>query len=134
MSSRLSIVEQRAARRYAVRLPVRFIWREAGGGLGRGLGHSHDISLKGAFIHADSIPPLGSEVACEIQMASPYHPGRETQLLSQAVVLRRDHRGFAISTAHQFRMGRKWRMSDEVRDFMRTPTVVDGIGNPGLKM
>jgi hypothetical protein len=87
--------ERRRARRYPLKLPLRYRITEARGGQSGG-GETVDISSKALLFTGDAQPPTG--VTIEVVMRWPVQVGEETplRLLVAGPVLRRDERGAVV--------------------------------------
>jgi hypothetical protein len=71
-------LQNRAAVRYKLRLPVIFHWND--GTQHTAGGFTSDISLDGALIFSSECPPAGSDVRIEVLIPSPVHSGEELRI------------------------------------------------------
>jgi hypothetical protein len=95
--------ELRKSARYHMGAPVVFIWKDQNGGSRRSEGITRDMSGAGAFVWAESCPPVGAVLRCEIFLPAT-SPGAKRLLVTSTATTRRvdlplseHHReGFAV--------------------------------------
>ena len=61
---------KRRHERYDVCASIKFEWELADSTRGEGTGLTRDFSVKGLFVMTDDLPPVGSTVHCEVDLAT----------------------------------------------------------------
>ena len=97
-----AIAQCRKYNRYRLEVPVIFSWKDAQGIRKQGVGQTHVISLRGAFILATRPPPLNAKIELKIYLP-PRSADRAPRIYGQGRVVRvqpahgRHRAGFAVA-------------------------------------
>src|ERR1700753_1705852 len=83
----VELVEHRRSRRFRISAPVFFCWMDEEGTLRERSGTTRDVSMVGAFIVADVVPPLGAPVGVDIYLPADVS-GRVVELHGEGKVAR----------------------------------------------
>lgn len=105
------VVDRRQNVRYDLVVPVTFVWKNQNGKRHRAEGYTRDLSKEGAFVVANTCPPLGSYVQIKLFLPPLKRGTNPVQMSSTARVTRVDcgerygqraepSSGFAIATQH----------------------------------
>jgi len=97
-----AVVQPRKYNRYRLEVPVIFSWKDAQEIREQGVGLTHDLSVRGAFIFATRPPPLNAEIKLKVYL--PERSGvRPQRIYGHGQVVRvepahgRYHAGFAVA-------------------------------------
>ena len=63
-----AVVQPRKDNRYRLEVPVIFSWKDAQEIREQGVGLTHDLSVRGAFIFANSPPPLNANLELKVYL------------------------------------------------------------------
>jgi len=97
-----AVVQPRKYNRYRLEVPVIFSWKDAQEIREQGVGLTHDLSVRGAFIFASSPPPLNADVELKAYLP-PGSADRPPRVYGQGRVVRvepahgRHRAGFAVA-------------------------------------
>jgi hypothetical protein len=81
-------LERRKQIRFALRAPVHFRWKDRDGIVHKGQGFTRDISSQGAYIFAESQPPLETKIHIDVLFSSLLEARSPVQMSAGAKVIR----------------------------------------------
>ena len=97
-----AVVQPRKDNRYRLEVPVIFSWKDAQEIREQGVGLTHDLSVRGAFIFANSPPPLNANLKLKVYLP-PTSAALPLRIYGQGQVVRvesahgRRRAGFAVA-------------------------------------
>ena len=95
------MLERRRHKRFGLKAPVLFLWKDAHGKRRRGRGITRDISLHGTFVLTKEFPPIGTKVRLTVHFRD--HAMLKMRAEGQTIRVQpsgpvRTERGFAATT------------------------------------
>jgi hypothetical protein len=97
-----AVVQPRKDNRYRLEVPVIFSWKDAQEIREQGVGLTHDLSVRGAFIFANSPPPLNANLELKVYLpersaAPPLRIYGKGQVVRTEPAHGRHRAGFAVA-------------------------------------
>jgi len=83
-------MERRGATRFRLRLAVVFSWRDEHGIVQGSEGWSRDLSSRGIYVRAETVPPVGAAVEMNVFLPEPGYQIRAAELHAKGRVVRVD--------------------------------------------